>query len=203
MNHACPVTRAYLARVRVLVDFSSALNETYLDRLESLEEQAARAGAALERQHQRAFFCLEVTLSHLAERSIYAGELQQVPTLRWPRSREGIQEALRTMRSDYENLLAATSEYVFLPEELKGDTKRLYNDNQQRLLVLYRKAYKLAVILRRSLFNHKISLARVGRYLADAMHSTRQPVPFMLSVANQLIEQTEGWAPRAWQIQLR
>ena len=199
MDQACPVTKAFLAGVRSHPDLASVLYEEWYGILAEFEEQAERGGNQIQRQHQRAFLCIELMLYRVARR-IDVAEAQVAPTLIWPRSREGLTRVVQALREDNENLLGAQSEYIFSRGISGKGADQLIHTNQRRALVVYKLAGESAVILRRALCNPRVSLARVGRRLASAMAATGADIHSMLVVAGALLEQTENWAPRIWEL---
>jgi hypothetical protein len=198
MAQPCPVTLKYLAVVRSLYDFNSMILEQYLPQLEQLEELARVAGNSRKRQHQRAFLCVELMRyrlpMHLATSD---GGWAALTEAEWPRSREGLNTLLSRIDTDMTNLVGYDVEYTLVPPK---DSVQLLRANDQKAFKVFNLLHESAVMLRQSLGNEDISLSRIAKRLALAAQVVQLHVPDVLNMGQDLLEQTENFARRAWEL---
>lgn len=203
MDTTCPVTRAYLNTVRNLYDLTLVQNELWLEPLNEWVERAEYGGGTRLLQHQRAFCCVELMLWMLMPEmcggAVYAVKEYELRT--WPRSREGLNYVLELANERRDDLLAEVTEYFYLAERPRG-VDQIWHENQRRAAELYKLICESCVILRQSLKNSDVTLTRVGKRLALAANVARKHIPDMLNMAANLLEQQEGMASRAWELQL-
>jgi hypothetical protein len=201
MDTVCPVTRAYLYAVRNLYDFSLIQHETYAEPLQELIERASHDNAARVRQHQRAFYCLELMVFRFVVKvrpGYYIKETEK-PVLSWSRSREGLNHVLKYFEEKRDDILAEVTEYYYLPDK-KLNTDQLRHADNQTNAELYKLICEACVLLRQSLRNPEVPLSRVGKRLALAANVSRHYIGDMLAMGDELLLHTEGTTRRAWQI---
>lgn len=198
MSERCPILHAYLKAIDTHVNFHLAVNESYYTHLEELFELADTAGSSVERQHQRAFFCIELMCSRIAPKIPVAGA-SPFMLLSWPRSREGLNRLLEALRADVEDLVGASVEFAFEARD-SVSVDNLINDNRSRLVEVGKASHESIVLLRRAMKNRDVVLQSIGTKLAWATQTARMSVPDLFMMARELIEQTERSAVRAWEL---
>lgn len=192
MDH-CPIVRSYLRGIKSDVDFSLAINDSYKDSYDDLVQLAETAGGARARQHQRAFFCIEIMTC--------CWHWSGVPLLSVPpyssfrRSREGLNKVLARLKEDEEDLTAENVEFSFCPTRDAQMWSSKIREERLKLLALAREAI---ITLRVGLKNPQISLGPIGTTLAEAGAGKRIGLAERLHIARELLDQTEGNAKRAW-----
>lgn len=205
MDITCPVTRAYLYAVRNLYDLSLIQHEMYAEPFAELLVRAEHDSSARVRQHQRAFYCIELMVSRLIlkmDSRYYFKEGPNSPVFSWPRSREGLNQVLQHAEERRDDLLAEVTEYYYyyyLPDK-KLNTDQLRHVDNQTNAELYKLICESCVLLRQSLKNPEVPLSRVGKRLALAANVSRHYIGDMLDMADELLLHTEGTTRRAWQL---
>lgn len=201
MDITCPVTRAYLYAVRNLYDFSLVQYESYTELMEELLERAAHDSDARIRQHQRAFYCIELMVFRFVVKVQpgYYFKDATMPVLDWSRSREGLNRVLAYFEERRDEILAEVTEYYYLPDK-KLNVDQLRHMNNQTNVELYKLICESCVLLRQALKNPEVPLARVGKRLALAANVSRYYIGDMLEMGNELLLHTEGTTRRAWQV---
>lgn len=189
MDTTCPVTRAYLYAVRNLYDLTLVQHEMYAEPLEDLLNIAAHDSSERMRQHQRAFYCVELMASRFPVIP---------PMLPWPRSREGLDYVLHVANERRDDHLAELTEQFYSGIDLEGIAERQH-DNMRAASEIYKLICESCVILRQSLKNPDVPLTRVGKRLALASNSARYYISGMLDLATELLNHTEGKNERAWE----
>lgn len=201
MDVTCPVTRAYLYAVRNIHDLSLAQYEMYLEPFEELLDRASHDSSALARQHQRAFYCIELMVSRFCQKldsRYYYNEGAHAVVFSWPRSREGLNTVLTIFNEKRDELLADVTEYHYLPIK-KFDVDQMRQDTNHNFAELYRLICESCELLRQSLKNPDVQLSRVGKRLALAANVSKYYIDDMLNLADELLLHTEETTRRAWQ----
>lgn len=189
MDH-CPIVRSYLRGVAGAGNFSSALYENYKENFDDLLQQADTAGGPRARQHQRAFFCIEIMVCRW---SWFGTALIAKP---FRRSREGLNGVLARLIAEENDMSAENVEFSFSPTK---DSQQWWYKVRADRMKLSGLARESIITLRQGLKNAQVSLGPIGTALAEAAAGKRVSIPERLSIARELLEQTEGNATRAWQ----
>lgn len=193
----CPVAAAFTASLRKLVDFSSALNEGYLPRLEALEEEVLMRHVSRATQHQRAFFCIEYSVHEVAWPSDWANHIPEMQ----PRSREGLTATLCWLRTAIDNLACERMEFSLLRNVVGGaelGTEQMQHSQQEKLAAIYTLTSESAVVVRRSLKNPTTRLTRVGKNFCSALICRGFSLIHIFKIAALLLAHTEADAARVW-----
>src|SRR5690349_8692075 len=139
MDTTCPVTQAYLYAVRNLYDFTLVQHEMYAEPWADLLDVAAHDSSERIRQHQRAFYCVELMTSRFLQSMNsrhYFIQGPNDPLTSWPRSREGLDHVLRTANEVRDDHLAELTEYFYLDKKPEGRDERQH-DNMRAASELY------------------------------------------------------------------
>ncbi len=197
----CPVVRAYLLTVRNLHDFALVQYQLYEESFEDMLALADSSGNTRVRQHQRAFYCVELMLRFVTQMA--DGEhwpLMPYKLDDWPRSREGLDYVIEVINLKRDELLADVTEYFYSRSKKMG-LSVMENDAAQAAAEVYHLAIEACVILRQSLKNPDVPLTRVGKRLALAAKVSSHYIGDMLQLAEELSNQDELHPKRAWELQ--
>lgn len=190
MDTTCPVTRAYLYTVRNLYDLTLVQHEMYAEPLQELLNIAEHDSSERVRQHQRAFYCIELMTTRFPA----------IPEMvAWPRSREGLDYVLQIANERRDDHLAHLTEQFYLDKVLDGLEERQH-DNMRIASELYKLICESCVILRQSLKNPDVTLTRVGKRLALAANVSRYYISGMLDLGTEVINHNEWKNERAWDL---
>ena len=192
VDRACPVTWAFLRTAGSIYDMGRYQNEVWTDALDEAADIAAHGGSDRMKQHQRAFYCVELMLHRCLPR---LGLTR--PMASWPRSREGLNQILAFAQEQRDELIAEVTEYYYLLERPRDERQLLHERNQQRA-ELFQYICEACVILRQSLKNPDVTLTRVGKRAALAVNTSTFFIDDAILFSKDMIYYSEyrAWEPR-------
>lgn len=199
----CPVVAGYLSKLRSLVDPSNVLRADLPAQIDELEElaEATRAGP-LERQHHRAFLCVELMLSRFLLVGLdHTQQAEKAALLDWPRSREGLNTVLKTVRALRDDITGSAMETDLVGVN-RANIAQLRQAINQRLLSVIEVVIGAAEIVRASMKNPATRLGPVGASLAVVVAEQRRHAVWeAIWLGRVLLTETEQKVFRGWQIQ--
>lgn len=197
----CPITISYLNEVNRGSNSTGSLERLVVE-FETLWERAQSAGNSRVRLHQRAFLCVEIMATRGVS-SAYNLGIPVVASLRWPKSAAGIAKLLKVLREQRTDLVAGQAEFIMDNTELNRGAEQLVNDKARRQIDYLTWLEDSAMLLRRSLrkgFIHS-SLGSIGPKLCNM--TKLLGIDAQLSIAEELLEQSEFKERRAWEKRIR
>lgn len=190
----CPVVSEYLASLRKLVDFDTALNESYAVRVDDLSERAVDLAATRATSHQRAFYGMEHLIYLALPRLQQGAAVAQQSPERWERSSDGITSVISWLQALMGDAVCLEMECQIARRVVAGvalgagQLRQSYCYSLQQFGDYFIRG---AVTLRRSLGNPQTRLARIGSSFARAAFQAKYSVPDLLRFAEELSTQSE------------
>lgn len=192
----CPITVKYVRELSLVPTRDTWLGDAHSMRLQVLKDRAAIGGFSKNTMRLRAFLAVEI----MATRGLVdipLASIVQVSRLRWPRSAVGLNQLLRVLRKERNELTVDSAEHL-LTGSIAMDTKTMTNDRRERLITKYTRVEEAALILRRSLRDTRFweRLGEVGSLLAEAIEHLGFEV--RMNIVDELLSQNGEIGRRAW-----
>lgn len=185
----CQVLTGYFAGARKFLEDGPSLYESYLSRLEDLEEALICTQISRALQHQRAFSCLHILLRTVVFERM---KLANMPTEgcafshKEARSREDLNQLIQWLRGVEEEVIGEQTEFEIARRVLSAGAtlgvQQIHYEHRTTLHSLVKLLLETCVIVRRALFNPDTRLFRVGNRLFQATSLSGFSVQRMLDL---------------------